>query len=538
MFPSKSSKIESWRRTACFNVLFVFLLEIVLIISLAISLSRKGSSILRSTILYEGRCDNSTKLNMILHLLINLVSTGIVASSNYFMQVLSSPSRTEINRAHSKSQALDIGVPSLHNIRFVSRLKSVSWLVLWLSSVPIHLLFNSSVFETTFQGSEWQATIGTESLINGTSFFPPGASLAPAGSWMPLCGYSQSKKRDEGIYYCLNPGGDNSSWVARPEMGFGDAIPLQSYWNSSSSIRRTLDSTINESSAWARLPPEECISEYGQAKPREKYGDVVLIVGTQTSRTVGWSRREIFNFTSPSDLSNIWDPHVPADILNPLWYSTHCRATKFWYFLHEQADSNCQSLLGASLSESISLFPTPFDQTNNSIFPYPPIPSDQARALGYQHPFQALNLHYCLAQPFPGYCKVGLSNSILLVVIIGVFIKLTQCAIVIWRLPRHSLVTLGDAIESFILEPDSTTIGQGTLDISDLRSGPPQHIINRDPSSTLFTNPRIWRHAKPRRLNTAIGLQFWFSSYFLFVTALIILGIGLSVSISSNEGSL
>ncbi|KAI3340699.1 hypothetical protein F4824DRAFT_487113 [Ustulina deusta] len=519
---SKSFPTESWRRTAWFNVLFVFLLEIVLITLLTISLSHKGSSITTSTIIYEGRCDNSTTLNMILHLLINLVSSGIAASSNYFMQVLSSPSRSEIDQAHFKSQVLDIGVPSLHNIRFVSRLKSFGWLVLLLSSAPIHLLFNSSVFETTFQGSEWQITIGTESLLNGTSFFPPGASLAPAGSWMPLCEYSQLK----GVYYCLHTDGGNSPWVATQETGFGDAIPLDSYWDSSSLIRRTLDSTVNESNRWVRLGSEECVSEYGQAKPREKYGDVVLIVGTQNQSAIGWTRRELFNFPSPSDLSKTWDPHVPAGVLNPLWYSTRCH-------------SNCQSLFGASLRDPNTPYsPIPFDETNNSIFPYPPVPPDQARALGYQHRFQALELQYCLAQPSPGQCKVGLSNSLLLVVIICVFIKLTQCAFVVWKLPRRSLVTLGDAIESFILEPDSITIGQGALDISDFRFYSQQQTIKGDQSLTLLPSPRIWRYAKPRRLNSAITPASWFYSDFLFVTALIILGIGMVVSINSNNDSL
>ncbi|KAI1121369.1 hypothetical protein F5Y10DRAFT_288509 [Nemania abortiva] len=531
--PLSTSKIESWRRTAWFNVLFVFVVEIVLTTLLIISLSRKGSSILTSTILYEGRCDNSTRLNLLLHLLINLISTGIATSANYFMQVLSSPSRAEINQAHAKARALDIGVPSLHNIRFVSRLKSASWLVLLLSSAPIHLLFNSSVFETTFQGSEWQITIGTESLLNGTDFFPPGASLAPAGSWMPLCEYPG------GIYYCSHMNDEDSSWVAKPELGFGDAIPLEDYWEASSSICHTLDSTVTDSSGWARLGPEECIGEYGQAKPRENYGDAVLIVDTQTPTTIGWTRREIFNFTSPSDLSKVWDPHVPADVLNPLWYSTHCRATKFWYFLHDPADSNCQSLFGARLRDP--KFPyrsTPFDQNNKSIFPYPPIPPDQSQALGYQHRFQVLELQYCLAQPFPGQCKVGLSNSIFLVIIICVFIKLVQCTIIAWRLPRRSLVTLGDAIESFILEPDSITTKKGTLDISDFKSNIQQQSVEKNQFLTLLPTPRVWLHTKPRRLNSAVSRTFWFCSYFLFGITLISLAIGLSVSVSTNDNSL
>lgn len=539
MSSHKALSIESWRRTAWFNVLFILILEISLIISLAISASRHGSSLFKSTIIYEGACDSATKLNLTLHLVINLIASAVAASSNYFMQVLSSPSRMEIDKAHSSFQALAIGRSSLHNLLFVSGLKSFSWFVLLASSAPIHLFFNSAVFETIFQGSEWQMTIGTESLINGTAFFPPGASLAAAGSWMPLCKYFQLKDYDvqDGIYYCWHTEGDGSPSFAEPELGFGNAIPLDHYWNFSSPIRRTIDSTVHDAKQWVRLAPDECISEYGQAKPRQEYGDALLIVDTQTQSRIGWARNEIFNLTSPNDVK-IWDPHVPADALNPLWYSTHCRATKFWYFLDDLGNSNCNALFGSRSRYSTSLA---FDNTDHSIFPYPAIITDQARELGYQNPFQALDLRYCLVQPLPGRCKVGISNAILLITIISMSIKLTQAAIVAWRLPRRSLVTLGDTIELFIIKPDIATVGQSTLDIRKMNEiKGSKHIRIEDTviDEAGGCGPDIWDYAKPRRLSSAVSLSSWFCSYLLFFTAIILLAVSLAVSLKSQNNPL
>lgn len=64
------------------------------------------------------------------------------------MQVLNSPSREEVNAAHFRGSWMGIGIPSVRNAFKVSRFKTVCWLCLLISSIPIHLLFNSTVFQT------------------------------------------------------------------------------------------------------------------------------------------------------------------------------------------------------------------------------------------------------------------------------------------------------------------------------------------------------------------------------------------------------
>jgi hypothetical protein len=91
-------------------------------------------------VLFEGDCDRVDQLNSGLHLLINLLSTVLLSSSNYCMQCLSAPTRKDIDRAHARRIWLDIGVPSIHNLRRISKTRALLWTLLGLSSLPLHLL--------------------------------------------------------------------------------------------------------------------------------------------------------------------------------------------------------------------------------------------------------------------------------------------------------------------------------------------------------------------------------------------------------------
>jgi hypothetical protein len=75
-----------------------------------------------------------------LHLLINGMSTALLCASSYCMQCLSSPTRQELDQAHKKRSWLDIGVLSPRNMKSISGSRRVRWLVLGLSTIPLHLL--------------------------------------------------------------------------------------------------------------------------------------------------------------------------------------------------------------------------------------------------------------------------------------------------------------------------------------------------------------------------------------------------------------
>ena len=97
-----------------------------------------------------GNCSEVAAWSRWLHIGINILSSGLLGASNYCMQRLCAPTRSEIDREHAKAGWLDIGVPSIRNFKKISRGRRVLWVLLGLSSVPLHLLYVFSVSRISF----------------------------------------------------------------------------------------------------------------------------------------------------------------------------------------------------------------------------------------------------------------------------------------------------------------------------------------------------------------------------------------------------
>lgn len=123
-------------------VLQIVLVGLIFATNLAVTLSaiRKYGSEKGVGLIYEGDCETVKTLDQWIHLLINLLSTGLLSASNYCMQLQGAPTRANINQAHQAGIWLDIGVPSLRNLRHLGWQRRCLWAILALSSVPIHLL--------------------------------------------------------------------------------------------------------------------------------------------------------------------------------------------------------------------------------------------------------------------------------------------------------------------------------------------------------------------------------------------------------------
>ncbi|KAI0882824.1 uncharacterized protein GGS22DRAFT_190805 [Annulohypoxylon maeteangense] len=503
---------QRWRRAGIFNLGLIFLYAIILLICLAVSLSR-GSSLYSTTIVYEGICQETNRLDLVFHFLLNLISTLTLASSGFFMQILSSPSRQEIDRAHQQLRSVDIGVSPIKNIRFVSLVKSLGWFVLFASSIPIHLFFNSSVFKTNYQGSDWRLTIASSGFgAEGIEFFPPGASLANAG--VPCPGLDELKSND--------------SHCSFGNMEYGEHVNLTEYWNKSSQVYHNITNTAMELKSWYNMTPHACREEYSSCKPRRSYKDVVVVVDTGTDNQNGWTRSQVFS--DPDNyLGPVWDSHIPQNDINSLWYSTQCMDWMPTSVIDTEGVLNCantcQVALGikGSMLSNISYSESNWTITTPEEY-MPPCVATEQQKLGYNEKFREFDVKYCLTQPSAAHkCQIRLSNLLLLTTIICILLKVGICTIVIYSLSQVSLVTLGDTLESFITNPDTATIGLGTFDIHDshrLQFGTRANLGPDDPTDlTESVVPRIW-HRKANRLVSALPKSTLSGSYvpiFLFI---------------------
>ncbi|KAI8955421.1 hypothetical protein F4801DRAFT_601978 [Xylaria longipes] len=90
------------------------------------------------------------------------------------MQRLAAPAREDIDRAHDAEKPMKIGSLALANFAVLSKKRLGVFFLLWASSLPLHLLFNSVVVYTS-TNAEWQSYVfldseeELESLMSNTS---------------------------------------------------------------------------------------------------------------------------------------------------------------------------------------------------------------------------------------------------------------------------------------------------------------------------------------------------------------------------------
>lgn len=520
MPPYRMFSQQGWRRSGIVNIVLVSALGCILLVILITCIIQTEAPFKNAAIFYEGQCDTTPRINLALHLVINIISSAVLASSNFFMQVLNAPSREEIDKAHLYLTTLEIGIPSVKNLRFVSTFKRCLWLLFFLTSFPIHLLFNSTVFETNYMGGDWQLTIATEAFTRGAPFLAPGASLAPAGA--PGPGFIYDSKFEQYRF-------TNGSWSVGM---YGDSVELTQYWAASSTARQTLNYTAEAAASWIVLDPHSCLTEYRLCTPRKQYSDVVVVVKSGASDANGWKRSEVFDFDVTTNLSSIWDPYIPPDAVNPLWFSAHCTINiprGEGGFQQKSCQHTCASALG--LKDYTIPTSTTAPSGSNWTFSFHPnqpyLPAEEIKQLGFNEALGNLAVDYCLAKPLAHPCKLGFSKELFLVTTICVLLKAIQAVIVVWKLSNSSLITPGDAIESFIAKPDYRTVGFGTLDIVDSRRleyGKRKPWVAADPDReySAMIQPRPW-DPRGKRLWHIIPRVVWFRTYLVLVSGMTIL---------------
>jgi len=131
--------LSGWRAgvlLSCLTGLAVLLVNVTVIIWTLV----KHNPVDGTGTLFKGDCDKTKSLNTKLQLGINILCTLLFGASNYCMQYLISPTRQEIDAAHSRKSLLRVGVQSFRNIKAISWERVVLWLALGFSSCPLHFL--------------------------------------------------------------------------------------------------------------------------------------------------------------------------------------------------------------------------------------------------------------------------------------------------------------------------------------------------------------------------------------------------------------
>ena len=332
-------------------------------------------------IIQHGSCKQTKKLSLWLHLAINILGTAMLSASNYTMQCLSSPTRQDIDKAHAQNIWLDIGVPSLRNLRRVSPRRIVLWWLLALTSLPLHLLYNSAVFDT-LSTHQYDVYLVSKDFASGAPF------KISAGA-----PYNTSI---EGLFN-ISTGAPVNFTVHPSKAVFHVADdPSTAY------VTRQLSSFRNANSDFRlkNLTARNCILTYGNLFGNSKYRDV-LAVSSITNATDSLLKFQVNAREGLNSRSMDW----------------FCRE-------HENRYGYC-NVGEAANAEDFTVFETPID--------------------------------YCTVQETDEKCILQFSLPVMLIIIVCNLIKTVCMILVLLEGGSRPLLTLGDAIASFLNKPDPAT---------------------------------------------------------------------------------
>lgn len=129
----------AWFTTVSLGLILAIIVFLVNISLLAWSYSR--FSVEKYTaVVFTGSCAKTSKITAAAELAINILSTLLLAASNNCAQLLISPTRTEVERAHGKGIWIHVGPANSRNFQWIRKWRVAVWALLFASSVPLHLL--------------------------------------------------------------------------------------------------------------------------------------------------------------------------------------------------------------------------------------------------------------------------------------------------------------------------------------------------------------------------------------------------------------
>lgn len=429
-------RLEGWK-TSVF--VFAICASSVFSINLAFTIWSSATWQTSKGNLYEGDCDRVKALNSAAHVLINILSTILFSASNYCMQCLSAPTRSAVDKAHMQSVWLDIGIPSMRNLGHIKRQDLTLWLLLALTSLPLHLLYvlhrlkrlslvlmlssyNSAVYASITSNSYFAFSV-SESFLNSAECINCATQPNLYTNWTKDLGYD---------------GYPNGEF---PEI-------LNSLWSRA------------QNNSLVRLEPAECINEYATAI--QSFRRNVLLV----ARDEDFPPRQENTFINDSYVfdavafASIYakNPERSVDAyqwicsgLPPKENNDHCTDR-----ISEIRSNASAWRVGGDDCWSVQ------DPNNQHIWTSGCSDFSDTK----KHP-----VSFCLSERAPPHCKIQLNSTILVIVTVVNFLKTILMFYIVFRPFDEPLLTMGDAVASFLDDPDPSTRDMCLLSIRDIRHG-------------------------------------------------------------------
>lgn len=114
-----------WRMGVAMNLLLTSLTCVVAIVGFSLAISRDPGGSWDGTVIYTGACSTADHINLGLHAVVSIFAIVLLAGANYAFQVLSSPTRAEVDAAHASGRWLGIGIPSVGNLFHIGKTRGL-----------------------------------------------------------------------------------------------------------------------------------------------------------------------------------------------------------------------------------------------------------------------------------------------------------------------------------------------------------------------------------------------------------------------------
>ncbi|KAG2417837.1 hypothetical protein HFD88_000936 [Aspergillus terreus] len=426
--------IEKWKKTlymGCMATLVVLGFNLGFMLWAVTHLGLEGGR----GVLFSGACDQTKKISTGFHLLINLLGTIMLAAGNYGMQCLCAPTRRDIDLAHLEGRWLDVGVQSMRNLWHIPRKKLALWVCLALSSLPLHLVYNATIFQSV-ASYEYSVFVGN-----------------------------------------------------RPFSSYNESAAIRTYFRQWRDFPPPSFTRLREMSSKGELQllsNRDCINTYA-ADVRTKYGSLLLVADDFNSTYYDFALIGPWN-----------DAHDPYN-----WMCTALEASPCSRMIHRVNPDNwtIREEFVEWVGERI------FDPTTQT---YPVIGPITFR------------VRYCLAETVPERCTVEYSLPLVIIVVLVNLIKAATLWATTASIADSPILTMGDAIATFLRSPDATTHGKS--------------LLSRENVLRPSIKPLTYC-ATPRRWGSPVSFQRWISSFLLFLMTIIVCIILLAYGISTiNSG--
>lgn len=479
---SSQHRFRGWRR-AVIAAAIVTAVVLCINVIFAIVVSAKYGADDGVGVIYAGDCGLVKRWDTALHLLINVLGTCLLAASSFTMQCLSSPTRSETDAAHAKRKTLDVGIPSFKNLWHLKKWKVCLWWGLAVSTMPLHLLWNSTVF-STLGANEFAYIVVDESFLNGAEYIPLNETACSRAPY--------DVPNVKAVYDAYRAGNFSS-----------------------------------------RMSPADCIKMYGTAFITSRTFLAVTKANTNMRMSPGCAfNQEIQNLTvyygNPAtktalDNTNTGYPQPlwnnSGSVLGYEFIGTNRQLTWLCTGFDAGGDQSWQNCGSDKATELLT--------KNGTWYLRPDNLNGASAYVGQSYPIE-----YCLAEEKDTQtCQLQYVSYILFVVIACNAIKvgcMAAAAYWLWNLDEPIFATIGDCVASYMEKPDETTKGWCMLDS--------YHYVLWKFKAFDLAGRDIYMRKSRKRLFSATSKGRWFTTIGLCSVYLLLGFILLGLSVQAAEG--